>query len=240
MPDVPTPPEGLETGPSTLPILVMNHQTVMPPDLQTSYFRDVIYLSPISLLVGYVDTVYSQVLIPYGGNAPYTIAVGSGSLPDGLTINGTTGVVSGTPTTVGVSGFTLVVTDVGGKTNTLSYSIRIMSSPVESGTSGVSPSIFPNAVISGSYSQLIVPYGGTAPYAFAVITGSLPPGITLNTSTGELSGTSTAAGVYNFVIQVTDDAAAVTSRSYNIVVENTSGGGGGGGSTYTSDLNFTS
>ena len=58
-----------------------------------------------------VDTAYSGALIASGGQIPYTYAISAGSLPDGLSLNTTTGAITGTPTTTGSWTFTGQVTD---------------------------------------------------------------------------------------------------------------------------------
>lgn len=77
----------------------------------------------------------SQVNVPYvgftvsakGGNKPYTYSIQSGTLPVGLSINATTGVVSGTPTIIALaSGLVIRVTDCANRTADLaSFSINI-------------------------------------------------------------------------------------------------------------------
>jgi hypothetical protein len=60
------------------------------------------------------------------------------------------------------------------------------------------------ASVGEAYSYTYVATGGTAPYTFSVVSGTLPPGLTLDEDTGVLSGTPTTAGSYSFGVQVTD------------------------------------
>ncbi len=68
---------------------------------------------------------YNQILSATGGVTPYTWQIISGSLPPGLALNSTTGSISGTPTTVGNSSFSIQVTDNIGVTSTAAVSISI-------------------------------------------------------------------------------------------------------------------
>ena len=58
----------------------------------------------------------------------------------------------------------------------------------------------PDAPPGIPYSQFVYAVGGTKPYTFSIDSGSIPPGLSLNTSTGEISGTPTTPGTYNFVV----------------------------------------
>ena len=128
-----------------------------------------------------------------GGTAPYTFSIGSGSLPPGLTLNTSTGAVTGTPTAAGT--FTVKVTDANGATGTsckitINPKLAVTCQAVNTGDVGVPFNSGPLTVT-----------GGTAPYKFSIV-GTLPPGLTLNTSTGAVTGTPTAAGT--FTVKVTD------------------------------------
>lgn len=61
-----------------------------------------------------------------------------------------------------------------------------------------------SAIVGEAYSYTYVATGGTAPYTFSVVSGTLPPGLTLDEDTGVLSGTPTTAGSYSFGVQVAD------------------------------------
>jgi hypothetical protein len=60
-----------------------------------------------------------------GGEAPYAWSVSGGTLAPGLTLNSNTGVISGTPTTLGTYTFTVTVRDQGGRSTSRSYKFAI-------------------------------------------------------------------------------------------------------------------
>jgi len=61
----------------------------------------------------------------------------------------------------------------------------------------------PNSAVASSYHEQLSVSGGVAPYQFLVALGQLPPGLSLNQQTGEISGTPTLAGNFKFAIEVT-------------------------------------
>lgn len=73
-----------------------------------------------------------------------------------------------------------------------------------------------NGVIGADYHEAIEARNGREPYQFKRKTGSLPPGLTLNDKTGELSGTPTRTGNYSFVVQVTDAIGDQAERQFTM------------------------
>jgi hypothetical protein len=140
--------------------------------------------------------------------------VSAGALPAGLSLNASTGEISGTPTALGSSTFTIQVTD---GTCSASQVYTITISPLCPAIT-VNPATLPNGTVGVSYSQTITATGGTAPYSFAVTSGSLPAGLTLNASTGVISGVVTAATTASFTITATDASAnaCTGNRAYSI------------------------
>src|SRR5208282_5214672 len=74
-----------------------------------------ITISPASISPAY-GSAFSQTLTASGGVASYTFAVTSGTLPSGLSLNGSTGVISGTPAVTGSYSFTVTATDAHSQT----------------------------------------------------------------------------------------------------------------------------
>jgi hypothetical protein len=127
-----------------------------------------------------------------GGTPPYTYSI-VGTLPAGLTLNTSTGAVTGTPTAAGT--FTVKVTDATGNSSTscmitINGPLFVNCAAINTGDVGVPFSSGPMNVS-----------GGTPPYTYSIV-GTLPAGLTLNTSTGAVTGTPTAAGT--FTVEVTD------------------------------------
>jgi hypothetical protein len=78
-----------------------------------------------SLMSGKVGTAYSVPLAVHGGAPALTWSLIAGTLPTGVTLNPSTGVLSGTPTTAGLKSFTVKVTDSKARTSTAALSINV-------------------------------------------------------------------------------------------------------------------
>jgi choice-of-anchor A domain-containing protein len=151
-------------------------------------------LSCSSVTSGEVGVAFnSGAMTVTGGTSPYTFSV-VGTLPAGLTLNTTTGAVTGTPTTAG--SFTIKVVDANGVSATGTCAITIIAGPTLSCSSVTSGEV---GVAFNSGAMTVT--GGTSPYTFSVV-GTLPAGLTLNTTTGAVTGTPTTAG--SFTIKVVD------------------------------------
>jgi len=95
----------------------------------------------------------------------------------------------------------------------------------------ITTSSLPNGTAGSAYNQPIVAIGGAAPYTWTVLSGVVPTGLVLGTSATSsttLAGTPTAAGVFNFTVQVTDGLTTDT-QAFTVTIVGGSGGGGGGG-----------
>lgn len=95
---------------------------------QTQAEEPVAILSQSPLPGGRLDTPYSFTFSAEGGRAPHTWSITSGSLPDGLSLDGGTGAISGTPTKTGVYGFTARVADAGISIASKTFSVTVYSS----------------------------------------------------------------------------------------------------------------
>lgn len=82
----------------------------------------------------------------------------------------------------------------------------------------LTPALLPGATIGDAYSQALTPSAGTPPFSFSVVSGSMPPGITLSLA-GVISGTpSSTVGVFNFGVKVTDAAGCMGTQLFSLVV----------------------
>jgi hypothetical protein len=154
-----------------------------------------------------VGATYSQANTVSGGTAPYSYTLSAGALPNGTTLNGTTGLVSGTPTTAGPFSYTIRVTDHDGAFATAASSGTIANALALTAT----PSAV--TVVGAAYSQTNVGSGGATPYTYSLSAGALPAGTTLNPATGTVSGAPTTSGPINYTITVTDNAGVTATAA---------------------------
>jgi Protein of unknown function (DUF1566)/Putative Ig domain/Carboxypeptidase regulatory-like domain/Glucodextranase, domain B/Purple acid Phosphatase, N-terminal domain len=203
-------PTATGTGSFTVQVKDANTTTATKALTVTVYALPAI--STASLPAGNVGVPYNQSLTATGGKTAYTWSVSSGTLPAGLTLVASTGVISGTPTTVVTSSVTFKVTDANAKTATKALSITINATP---------PSITTTTLANGyagvSYSQTLVATGGKTSYTWSRTAGSLPAGLTLS-GAGVISGTPTTAGTSSFTVQVKDANTATATAQLTIVI----------------------
>ena len=161
---------------------------------------------------GKVGTPYSQTLGVAGGAAPYTWSVTAGTLAGVISLNASSGTLSGTPTTANTFSFTVQVVDKNRASATKAFALTIApSTPPLTITTAAS---LPGGTVGAAYAQPITASGGATPYTWAVTGGSLPPGLSLNASNGALAGTPTSAGTFNFTIQVKDASNATATQAF--------------------------
>lgn len=176
----------------------------------------IIDLAPTTLPQGTLGIAYSATVTASGGMAPYVYSISSGALPTGLLLNSATGEVSGIPTAPGNFSFTLRAVDANGCERSRPYIIVIAGAACPAIL--VAPASLPDATIGTPYSEIISASGGTAPYSFSLTAGALPPGLMLDPTTGELSGTLITVGNFSFTVTATDANFCVGSQPYTIVV----------------------
>ena len=171
------------------------------------------------LPAGNVGTDYANFVTATGGNGtPYRWSISAGKLPAGLRITdfaSASGLISGRPTTVQTSTFTVRARDQAGNSTTRQFSITINPPRPLVITS---PSQLPSGTRGQSYAVGVFADGGTSPYSWTRTGGTLPPGLSLQASPGRIQGTPTTAGTYSFTLRVADSGGQSNSGPFSITI----------------------
>jgi hypothetical protein len=174
-------------------------------------------ITSTSLPEASIGAAYNQPVQTVGGIGALTFSIvlpGTGTLPQNLSLNTTTGVISGTPIApAGTFPFTVRVADTGGQQDTQALSIRVTPSrPPQITTTSL-----PGGAVGQAYNRTLQATGGIGTLAWSVSAGSLPGGLTLS-STGTILGTPAGTGTSNFTVRVTDSVGQPDTQPLSITV----------------------
>jgi hypothetical protein len=185
----------------------------------SSYFAPIPTVDVLSTTLpdGTQNVSYGYQLVATGGIAPYTWSLTSGSLPPGMNPLSSGGLISGTPNSTGAFPFTVQATDSAGSNAPPAHlSLTVNSTQ---GTLGITSSGQLNGILNTPFTSLLTANGGATPYTWSVVTGSLPLGLSLNTSTGLISGVPGAPGLANLVVQVTDSQSNQSRQDLTVAID---------------------
>ncbi len=192
----------------------------------SSYFSTI--AAPTILTATLPDAVqnqnYSVQLVGADGVAPYTWKITAGSLPPGMNPLSSGGLISGTPTSTGMSPFTVQATDSNSPAGTAvaQLSINVVAT-MES--LAITTASLPSGSLNTPYNSLLGANGGITPYTWSISSGSLPVGLSLNASTGLISGTPGAAGVSPITVKITDANQNTATQNFSITIDSGHGNG---------------
>ena len=150
-----------------------------------------------------------------GAKPPLIWEIAAGELPEGLSLDAATGVVSGVPSGYAGDRFLVVrVTDGDLCEGTAALQVTLVCPPLTLG-----PEALPPVELGAPYAAALTPEGGAGPWSFAVSDGDLPSGLVLDSETGEISGLSVAAGSSSFEVIATDADGCEVRRRYTMTVQ---------------------
>jgi hypothetical protein len=158
-----------------------------------------------------VGANYSANITIYGDTRGNSWNITSGSLPEGLSLDALTGIVSGVPKYGGGSGFTVQVG------NSLHFNSQEMFINIRLPLS-ITSTTLPDGQVGTDYVTVIEIFDNGFAYSWSIISGSLPDGLSLNQYTGQIKGNPTTAGTYTFTVQI-DDGIKKATKELSILIQ---------------------
>ena len=199
-------------------------------NLTVSIGASVIVITAPTLQSVTVNVPVVQQVTASGGSGPITFAVVEGALPSGLALS-PAGDLTGVATTPGLASFTIQAQDSQGHSARQSYTLTVAAPaapaapPVQPEQTDpvcaltVLPANMQNGTVGQAYSNNLSVTGGAGTTTYSVVPNAIPNGLTLNPTTGLLTGTPTIAGSYAFWVNV-QNGTCETNKQYAITVNN--------------------
>jgi len=175
----------------------------------------VLTLGPASLPKATNGAAYTQSVVATGGTGTgYVYSLTSGTLPTGLTLSAA-GAVAGTPSAAGSYTFTVRAVDSAGNFQTKTYTVVVDPGAVLN----LGPQTL-NAPTQGvAYSGTVVATGGSGTgYVYSIDSGALPSGLTLNPTTGAITGKTLGSGTFTFTVRAVDSQGNWGLRTYTFTI----------------------
>jgi hypothetical protein len=151
-----------------------------------------------------------------GGTPPYAFEITQGSLPQGLNLE-SNGRISGTAVSPGTSTAFFKLTDSAG--DHLTQAMEVTAAEADAATSTLTfiTEVIPPFTLGAFQEFDLEASGGTPPYAFEITQGSLPAGLSFDSS-GKISGTAESPGTSTVYFKVTDAAGDDLTQAMEVYV----------------------
>ena len=167
-----------------------------------------------TLSKGTAGTTYTETLTAEVSNSNSQIVWSSSNLPSWLTLNSLTGTLTGNPSASGTYTFTVKAT-AGTIETSKEFTITIQPAPTTTIT--ITKSSLASGTVGAAYSDILT--ADLSGVTWSVSEGSLPAGLTLNASTGTITGTPTKAGTFTFTVKAASGTNSA-ARQLRIIINN--------------------
>jgi len=190
---------------------------------------DVPALVTPSLPSGVVGIPYAAILVANGGIAPYSFDISA--LPTGFSLQ-PSGLLTGMASSPINTAVSATVTDSLGQTASRVYTLTMLAQLAVTTTS------LPEGLVNTHYAQVLRAVGGKTPYRWELGSGALPAGLSMNASSGLLSGTLTELGTSaSFEVVVQDANGQLDSQTLSVTTQQPSAVKGSGDRQVAANLN---